>query len=115
MGGVGPGGSSRVLLGDSTSEAAAPFVGVGVTKRACDRSSIGRVKQVSGRWSETRLSPEDEMCRLGDVAVKVAGPPRRTALEGARGCSHAAGHSIRRYRPWFTVCDALRAWLLLGA
>jgi hypothetical protein len=50
-----------------------------------------------------------------DVAVKVAGPPHRTALVGARGCSHAAGHSIRRYRPWLTVCDAPRAWRLLGA
>ena len=26
-------------------------------------------------------------------------------VEGARGCSRAAGHSNRRYRPWFTVCD----------
>jgi len=40
--------------------------------------------------------------------VKVAGPPRRTAWKARADCSRAAGHSNRRYRPWFTVCDALR-------
>jgi AcrR family transcriptional regulator len=35
------------------------------------------------------------MCPVGVTpAVKVAGPPRRTAYEGARGSSHAAGQSM---------------------
>ena len=42
-----------------------------------------------------------------DVAVKVAGPPRRTALWARADCGRAAGQSKRRYRPWFTVCDGL--------
>jgi hypothetical protein len=31
--------------------------------------------------------------RRRDPGVKVAGPPRRTAQEGTRGCTHAAGQS----------------------
>ena len=65
-----------------------------------------------------RFLSQQERCHVPvgvDPAVKVAGPPRRTAYEGARGCTHAAGQSIRRYRPWFTVCDVLRVWRLVRA
>jgi hypothetical protein len=47
-----------MLLGDSASAAAAPLVGVGVSKRACGRWSIRPWEQASGHWSATRLSPE---------------------------------------------------------
>jgi len=42
--------------------------------------------------------------------LKVAGPPRPNGMtRHAADCSRAAGQSNRRYRPWLTVCDALRA------
>jgi hypothetical protein len=65
-----------------------------------------------------KVARHEERCHVpGDVdsVVKVVGTPRRTASEGARGSSRAAGHSKRRYRPWFTVCNALDAWLLARA
>ena len=40
-----------------------------------------------------------------ELAVKVAGPPRRTALQARADYGRAAGQSKRRYRPWFTVWD----------
>jgi hypothetical protein len=48
----------RSDLGDSTSAAAAPWVGASVAKRACGRWSIRPWKQAPGHWSETRLSPK---------------------------------------------------------
>jgi hypothetical protein len=53
------------------------------------------------------------MSRLAcDPAVKVAGPPRRTAWEGARGCTHAAGDSNREVP---TVVDGMRCAARLAA
>jgi hypothetical protein len=57
---------ARMHVGESTSAAAPPLVGVGVTKQACARQHIRSRKPASECWSETRLSPK-------------AGRPRRPA------------------------------------
>jgi hypothetical protein len=55
--------SGRSRLGDSTSRAAPPLVGLGGTKQACGRWSIQPWNQASGRWSETRLSRHENASR----------------------------------------------------
>jgi hypothetical protein len=56
-------GRTCLDLGESTSLAAPPLVGVGVAKRACGQWIIRSWKQASRRWSKTRLSPQAGITR----------------------------------------------------
>ena len=77
--------SGLLVLGESTSAAAPPLVGVGVTKQACGRQRIRSRKPASERWSETRLSPKARRAtarRLRDLPTqsRSASTPLRLCL-----------------------------------
>jgi len=52
------------------------------------------------------------MCRLRDWSGEGGRSSASNGGVGARGLRPRGRPFERRYRPWFTVCDALRAWLL---
>jgi hypothetical protein len=86
----------RLRLGDSTSAAAAPWVGDGVANRACGRWSIRPWKHASGRWSETRLSPnpghDAALCRVAALRRWAGDGAVVSPLRGSRyRRSHEAG------------------------
>jgi hypothetical protein len=84
--------------------------------RASDRA-VDFVRMI-GTWRTSSAMPYercDVPVGVWPGRVKVAGPPRRTALWARADSGRAAGHSNRRYRPCFTVGDGLPGGRLAAA